>query len=169
MSAAKNATAWSSSSGSSRHDGRTVLAAMRTVPREEFVDAELAEFAYEDAPLPIAEGQTISQPYIVALMPRRSSSGRETACWRSAPAPGYAAAVLADRHRGLHDRAPRVARATRPAAPRELGYANVDVRLGDGTLGWPEHAPFDAIVGRGGRAGRSPRRSSISSRSAAGW
>lgn len=124
-----------------------VLHALREVPREAFLPPELAEFAYRDAPLPIACGQTISQPYIVALM---------TAALRLAPGDrvleigtgsGYAAAILSraarevvtiERHEELAD----VAR----ARLRDLGYDNVAVHHGDGTLGWSAGAPYDAIV-----------------------
>jgi protein-L-isoaspartate(D-aspartate) O-methyltransferase len=124
-----------------------VLAAIGEVPREAFLPPELADFAYEDRPLPIGSGQTISQPFIVALMiDAMHLTGGETVL-EVGTGSGYAAAVLAgvaghvytiERHAELAD----VAR-QRLAA---LGYANVVVQHGDGTLGWPEHAPYDAIV-----------------------
>lgn len=124
-----------------------VLAAMRTVPREAFVRPELAEFAYDDIPLPIGEGQTISQPYIVAVM---------TAALRPAPADrvleigtgsGYAAAVLHCIVKQVCT-VERLATLYRLARRRlhRLGYHNVAVHHGNGTLGWPEHAPYDGIV-----------------------
>ena len=124
-----------------------VLSAMRKVGREPFVSAAQREFAYEDSPLPIEEGQTISQPYIVALMTEALRIGPSSRVLEVGTGSGYAAAVLAEiaaevftieRHEAL----------ARTAADRlrELGYRNVSVRHGDGTLGWAEQAPFDAIV-----------------------
>ncbi len=124
-----------------------VLEAMRTVPREAFLPPELAEFAYEDAPLPIAEGQTISQPYIVALMTAALGLRRDDRVLEIGTGSGYAAAILGriarevytiERHGGLADAA--------TARLRELGFPNVHVLHGDGTLGWSAHAPYDAIV-----------------------
>lgn len=124
-----------------------VLAAMREVPREAFVPGELAEFAYEDAPLPIEEAQTISQPYIVALMAAALELEPRHRVLEVGTGSGYAAAVLSriaaevytiERHGELAETA-----RTRLEA---LGYANVHVRHGDGTLGWAEHGPYDAIV-----------------------
>ncbi len=124
-----------------------VLEAMRTVPREAFITAELAEFAYEDAPLPIEAGQTISQPYIVAAMTEALELEPHHHVLEIGTGSGYAAAVLSriaaevytvERHEELARAAERRLRA--------LGYANVHVRHGDGTLGWAEHAPYDAIV-----------------------
>lgn len=128
------------------HD-QSVLNALNAVPREEFVPTELVEFAYNDSPLPIAAGQTISQPYIVALMTAALDLKPSDRVLEVGTGSGYAAAVLAEvvaevysieRHKILADTA-----RTRLA---ELGYANVDVLYADGTLGWPEHAPFDAII-----------------------
>jgi protein-L-isoaspartate(D-aspartate) O-methyltransferase len=124
-----------------------VLQAMRTVPREAFVPDELAEFAYVDGPLPIGEGQTISQPYIVGLMAELADPGPDDKVLDVGTGSGYAAAVLSriaarvytvERHAALADTARR--------RLERLGYDNVEVRCGDGTLGWPEAAPFDAIV-----------------------
>jgi len=124
-----------------------VLDAMRSVPREQFMPQGLVEFAYEDTPLPIASGQTISQPYIVALMADALRLAPGDRVLEVGAGSGYAAAVLArladyvytiERHRDLAD----AARATL----RRLGIDNVEVLHGDGTLGWPEAAPFDAIV-----------------------
>jgi protein-L-isoaspartate(D-aspartate) O-methyltransferase len=124
-----------------------VLAAMADVPREAFVSPELAELAYDDRPLPIESGQTISQPYIVALMTEALRLRGDETVLEIGTGSGYAAAVLSrvvkqvytiERHAELAE----IAR-DRLAA---LGYRNVDVRCGDGTLGWPERAPFDAIV-----------------------
>jgi len=124
-----------------------VLNAMRLVPRELFVPEYLAEFAYDDAPLPIQEGQTISQPFIVALMIAAVRPGPADRVLEIGTGSGYAAAVLSrvvrqvytvERHGALAELA-----RSRLAA---LGYDNVDVLHGDGSLGWPEHAPYDAII-----------------------
>jgi protein-L-isoaspartate(D-aspartate) O-methyltransferase len=124
-----------------------VLEAMRRVPREAFLPAELEEFAYVDSPLPIAQGQTISQPYIVALMTAALELGPGDRVLEIGTGSGYAAAVLARIAREVytierHEELARVA----TARLAHLGFSNVSVRHGDGTLGWPEHAPFDAIV-----------------------
>jgi len=124
-----------------------VLDALRTVPREAFLPEHLAEFAYEDTPLPIEEGQTISQPFIVAAMAEALELGAHDRVLEIGTGSGYAAAVLGEiaeevytieRHRPLADQAER--------RLRELDCRNVHVLCGDGTLGWPEHAPFDAIL-----------------------
>jgi protein-L-isoaspartate(D-aspartate) O-methyltransferase len=124
-----------------------VLEAMRSVPRELFLPPELHEFAYEDAPLPIAEDQTISQPYIVALMAEALLLRGEETVLEIGTGSGYAAAVLARiaKHVYTVERYGQLAvkaGETLVAA----GFDNVHVLHGDGTLGWPEHAPFDAIV-----------------------
>jgi protein-L-isoaspartate(D-aspartate) O-methyltransferase len=124
-----------------------VLAAMRRVPREAFLAPEMAEFAYTDAPLPIEEGQTISQPYIVALMTAALGLGPQDRVLEIGTGSGYAAAVLACVAREVHTverHGPLAEQARRRLA--ELGFANVSVLHGDGTLGWPAHAPYDAIV-----------------------
>lgn len=124
-----------------------VLQAMRAVPREAFLPAELAEFAYDDHPLPIAAGQTISQPYIVALMTAALALRGDERVLEIGTGSGYAAAILGriacevytiERHGELAEAA--------EVRLRNLGFHNVHVRHDDGTLGWPEHAPFDAIV-----------------------
>ena len=124
-----------------------VLAAMSEVPREAFVPESLAEFAYEDAPLPIEEGQTISQPYIVAAMAEALELSPADRVLEVGAGSGYAAAVLSrlaaevwavERHAGLAELARR--------RLERLGYDNVHVIHGDGTRGLPERAPFDAIV-----------------------
>ena len=128
------------------HD-QAVLDAVNTVPREEFVPVELVEFAYADSPLPIAAGQTISQPYIVALMAAALELKADDRVLEIGTGSGYAAAVIAElarevytieRHQVLADIASKKL--------KQLGYDNIRVLCSDGTLGWPEFAPFDAIV-----------------------
>jgi protein-L-isoaspartate(D-aspartate) O-methyltransferase len=124
-----------------------VLDAMRTVPREAFLPASMREFAYEDAPLPIAESQTISQPYIVALMAEALALEGSEKVLEIGTGSGYAAAVLSQMARDVYtvERIGQLADKSR-AALADLGYGNVHVLHADGTLGWPEHAPYDAIV-----------------------
>ena len=124
-----------------------VLEAMRRVPREAFLPPELEEFAHVDSPLPIEQGQTISQPYIVALMTAALQLGPGDRVLEIGTGSGYAAAVLARIAREVYT-IERHEELARVAADRlaHLGFSNVSVRHGDGTLGWPEHAPFDAIV-----------------------
>lgn len=126
---------------------RALLQAMKDVPREAFISPDLQEFAYEDRPLPIAEGQTISQPYIVARMIEAAQIKSGDRVLDVGTGSGYAAAVVSrmaahvfsiERHRELADSARR--------ALQNLGYDNVEIRHGDGTLGWAEHAPYDAIL-----------------------
>ncbi|MER9166055.1 protein-L-isoaspartate(D-aspartate) O-methyltransferase [Mesorhizobium australicum] len=128
------------------HDKR-VLNAVRRVAREQFVDEGFEEFAYEDSPLPIGSGQTISQPFIVAKMAETAEIEATDRVLEIGTGSGYAAAVLAElaehvftieRHRSLAQRAERRLNAA--------GYRNIEVRVGDGTKGWQEKAPFDAIV-----------------------
>lgn len=124
-----------------------VLAAMRSVPRHRFVSRALAGDAYKDHPLPIGAGQTISQPYIVALMAEAASVGPDDRVLEVGTGSGYGAAVLAElgasvttveRHQKLADTAAKVL--------GELGYANATVVCGDGSQGHPPGAPYDAVV-----------------------
>jgi protein-L-isoaspartate(D-aspartate) O-methyltransferase len=127
-------------------DGR-VLDAMRRVPREAFVPELLHEFAYSDQPLPIGEGQTISQPYMVGAMTEALGlKGGENVLEIGAGS-GYAAAVLAHIAGAVHtiERIPALAQQARETL-RRLGYNTVEVLEGDGSLGWPPAAPYDAIV-----------------------
>jgi protein-L-isoaspartate(D-aspartate) O-methyltransferase len=124
-----------------------VLRAMRLVPRERFVPEEYVEFAYDDTPLPIAEGQTISQPYIVAVMIEALALRPDDRVLEVGAGSGYAAAVIGQivEHVYAIERYRTLARAARERMAA-LGYQNVEVVAGDGTLGLPEHAPFDAIA-----------------------
>jgi protein-L-isoaspartate(D-aspartate) O-methyltransferase len=124
-----------------------VLAALASVPREAFVSQDLASFAYDDGPLPIGDGQTISQPYIVAFTAEALQLRSSDRVLDIGTGSGYAAAVLSRLAREVYS-VERVDALCRSASERlsELGYDNVHVRCGDGTLGWPEHAPFDAIA-----------------------
>ena len=124
-----------------------VLDAMRSVPREAFVPEAMREFAYDDAPLPIGARQTISQPYIVALMiDSLNLTGQETAL-DIGTGSGYAAAVLSLIVRDVYsiERIESLADTARDTL-RALGYDNVQVIHGDGSKGWPAGAPYDAIV-----------------------
>jgi protein-L-isoaspartate(D-aspartate) O-methyltransferase len=127
-------------------DGR-VLAAMGKVPREEFISADDAKNAYGDFPLPIGESQTISQPYIVAAMIEALEVRPEDRVLEVGTGTGYQAAILGElakevwtieRHAELADRAREIL--------QMLGYANVHVVTGDGSLGLAEHAPYDKIL-----------------------
>ena len=126
---------------------KLVLEAMRKVPREEFLPPPLREFAYEDSPLPIAEGQTISQPYIVALMADALLLRGGERVLDIGTGSGYAAAVLAEIAANVYS-VERIGQLAEKAAVTlsKLGYDNVHVLHADGTKGWPEHAPYDAIV-----------------------
>lgn len=126
------------------HDAR-VLAAMRQVPRHRFVPADVAPDAYEDTPLAIGYGQTISQPYIVALMTELARPRPTDKALEVGTGSGYQAAVLSqvvERVFTIEYLPPLAA----SAASMLAGYPNVVVREGDGYGGWPEHAPFDIIL-----------------------
>jgi protein-L-isoaspartate(D-aspartate) O-methyltransferase len=124
-----------------------VLAAMRKVPRELFLPKKLREFAYEDSPLPIAGDQTISQPYIVAFMAEALTLEGGEKVLEIGAGSGYAAAVISEIAADVYT-VERLGQLAEQAAARlaDLGYGNVHVLHGDGTRGWPEHAPYDAIV-----------------------
>lgn len=124
-----------------------ILEAFRAVPRDQFVAPELAGVAYGDHPLPIAAGQTISQPYIVALMIQAAGIGPEDRVLEVGSGSGYAAAVvsrIAARVIGI-ERQSDLVQESRGRLAR-LGFANVEIVEGDGTLGWPFAAPYDAIL-----------------------
>jgi protein-L-isoaspartate(D-aspartate) O-methyltransferase len=124
-----------------------VLAAMQAIPRERFVPPHLVARAYDDGPLPIGEGQTISQPYIVAYMAEALRIAPEHSVLEIGTGSGYHAAVLGQLAREVYtiEIVPPLARAATTLL-KELGYANVQVREGDGYAGWPERAPFDRIL-----------------------
>ena len=123
------------------------LAAMRDVPRHLFVPERMRPFAYTDQPLPIGEGQTISQPYIVGAMTDLLRVGPEAKVLEIGTGSGYQAAVLARIVKHVYT-IEIVDSLARDASVRlaTLGFTNVTVKSGDGYLGWPEHAPFDGII-----------------------
>lgn len=128
------------------HDPR-VLAAMRAVPRHEFVPEPLRDLAYQDRPLAIGHDQTISQPYIVALMTQLAALDERSRVLEVGTGSGYQTAVLAEIAAEVYS-----IEIVRPLAERtaatlaRLGYTSVHLRIGDGHAGWPEAAPFDAIL-----------------------
>lgn len=126
---------------------RLVLDAFRSVPREAFLPEKLREFAYEDSPLPIAQGQTISQPYIVALTVQALGLRGGERVLEVGTGSGYAAAILSRIAKDVYsiERLESLASSAMEILGR-LRYDNVHVQCGDGTLGWPEHAPYDAIA-----------------------
>jgi protein-L-isoaspartate(D-aspartate) O-methyltransferase len=128
-------------------DAPRVLAAMEKVPRHLFVAEDLAPHAYEDRPLPIGHGQTISQPYVVAWMTQLAGVQPSERVLEIGTGSGYQAAILAELANDVYS-IEIVEPLARQAQQRlaDLGYRNVHVRHGDGYRGWPEHAPFDAIL-----------------------
>ncbi len=134
-----------------------VLTAMGKVPRHHFVEEALRARAYGDYPLPIGEEQTISQPYIVALMTQLLALQGQEKVLEIGTGSGYQTAVLAELARRVCsiERRPRLAERAR-ALLESLGYANVWVRVGGGTLGWPDEAPFDRILVTAGGPGVPP-------------
>jgi protein-L-isoaspartate(D-aspartate) O-methyltransferase len=124
-----------------------VLSAMAKVPRHRFVPAALTDKAYNDHPLPIGQGQTISQPYIVAYMTQAAEVAAGEKVLEIGTGSGYQAAVLGELAKEVYtiEIIPELAEGARGVLA-ELGYNNVHVKAGNGYLGWPEQAPFDAIV-----------------------
>lgn len=124
-----------------------VLSAVRKVPRHEFVPDAEKRHAYRDTPLPIGEGQTISQPYIVALMTELARPDKSHRVLEVGTGSGYQAAVLAEIVQHVYTIEIEAALAQRATETlQKLGYENVTVRTGDGYAGWVEHAPYDIIV-----------------------
>lgn len=124
-----------------------VMAAMAKVPRHEFVPADVVYAAYEDGPLPIGHGQTISQPYIVALMTDLLLPEPDDVMLEVGTGSGYQSAVLSLLVRQVYSI--EVVQALADAAAvrlKRLAYHNIETRYGDGYLGWPEHAPYDGII-----------------------
>lgn len=132
--------------GRPRLDAR-VLDALKTVPRDAFVPDDLVDSAYDNRPLPIGEGQTISQPFIVALMTDLLDPGPADRVLEIGTGCGYQAAVLARLVASVHsiEYLPELARRAEATLAR-LGYDNVHPRAGNGREGWPEAAPFDGII-----------------------
>src|SRR5690242_5669872 len=124
-----------------------VLAVLRRIPRHRFVQEALRDRAYGDHPLPIGEEQTISQPFIVGLMTSLLELSGQEKVLEVGTGSGYQTAVLAELARRVCsiERLPRLAERAR-ATLEALGYDNVWVRVGNGTLGWPDQAPFDRII-----------------------
>jgi protein-L-isoaspartate(D-aspartate) O-methyltransferase len=124
-----------------------VLAVMRRVPRHKFVPPEIEQRAYEDSPLPIGQGQTISQPYIVAYMTEQLQVQPKSKVLEIGTGSGYQAAVLAELGAEVYtiEIVSELAERARKTLAA-LNYANVNVRTGDGYRGWPEAAPFDRII-----------------------
>lgn len=127
-----------------------VLRVMAKTSRHLFVPENMRPFAYENHPLPIGHGQTISQPYIVAIMTELALGGRNRSKWRIleiGTGSGYQAAVLAELVKEVYtiEIVPELARTAKERL-KKLGYRNVTVRTGDGYKGWPDKAPFDAII-----------------------
>ena len=124
-----------------------VLAAMRRVPRESFVDEAMRERAYDDGPLPIGYGQTISQPYMVARMCELAELHGDEAVLEIGAGSGYQAAVLSQLARQIYgvELRPELGQRAQERM-KTLGYSNVEIGVFDGTYGWRERAPFDAIL-----------------------
>ena len=142
----RDAAATADTTGRARFSAR-VIGALDAVPRHRFVPASQARSAYANRPLPIGHGQTISQPYIVALMTELLVPEPGDIMLEVGTGSGYQAAVLAELVARVH-----TIEIVEPLAMsagerlRQLGYRNVEVRLGDGYHGWPEHAPYDGII-----------------------
>ncbi len=125
----------------------SVLAAMRKVPRHEFVPVEVRRHAHADRALPLEHGQSISQPFMVATMTELARIARADRVLEIGTGSGYQTAVLAELAREVYttEIVPELAREARARLARS-GYRNIHFRIGDGRAGWPEAAPFDAIV-----------------------
>jgi len=132
--------------GKSKLDPR-VMAAMAGVSREEFVSPDLKSFAYDNGPLPIGYGQTISQPYIVALMTDLLQLEPDQVVLEVGTGSGYQTAILSQLVKKVFtiERIPALGEAS-AARLQSLGFSNIEYRTGNGYDGWPEHAPYDAII-----------------------
>ena len=124
-----------------------VLAAIERVPRHRFVPSEFQEYAYEDRPLPIGHGQTISQPYVVALMTQLLELTPDSKVLEIGTGCGYQTAILAELAKEVYtvEVIPELSERAKKTLT-ELGYKNIHFRVGDGWEGWPEHAPYDGII-----------------------
>jgi protein-L-isoaspartate(D-aspartate) O-methyltransferase len=124
-----------------------VMAALGQVPRHEFIPRANRSSAYENRPQPIGHGQTISQPYMVAIMTDLAAVEPDDRVLEIGTGCGYQAAILAELAAHVYsvEVVPELA-AQAGARLRDLGYGNIELRTGDGALGWPEHAPYDAII-----------------------
>ncbi|MDF9393322.1 MULTISPECIES: protein-L-isoaspartate(D-aspartate) O-methyltransferase [Methylococcus] len=124
-----------------------VMKAMRKVPRHRFVPADRVQFAFDNGPVPIGCGQTISQPFIVALMTDLLNPKKESVILEIGAGSGYQAAILSHLVKRVYT-VEIIPELGEQAAERlkKLGYRNVEVRIGDGYFGWPEHAPYDGII-----------------------
>lgn len=130
-----------------RQFSEAVMKAMAAVPRHEFVPSELQLFAYANGPLSIGHGQTISQPYIVALMTELLAVGKDATVLEIGTGSGYQSAVLSHLVNKVYSM--EVVEPLALLAKERLGkmgYRNIETRIGDGYLGWPEHAPYDGII-----------------------
>jgi protein-L-isoaspartate(D-aspartate) O-methyltransferase len=123
------------------------IKSLLAVPREEFVPLALRRHAYDDSPLPIGEGQTISQPYIVALMTSSIQLSPYDTILEIGTGSGYQAAILSRIVKKVYtiERIPELGEHASNLF-KELGFSNIEVKIGDGTLGWKEKGPFDAII-----------------------
>lgn len=131
-----------------------VLEAMRKVPRQIFVNEHLKRMAYDDYPLPIGEGQTISQPYMVAAMTEALELRAEDRVLEIGTGSGYQTAILAELAREVFT-VERIASLAEKAGRMllDIGYSNIEFKIGNGTLGWREHAPFDRALVTAGSPG----------------
>ncbi len=127
---------------------KRVIDALLKVPRHLFVPEYIRDSAYDDRPLPIGYGQTISQPYIVALMTEALELPEEAKVLEIGTGSGYQAAILAEIAKEVYtvERIPELLERARKLLVDKLGYKNIKFKLGDGTEGWQEHAPYDAII-----------------------
>lgn len=124
-----------------------IMEAMRRVPREEFVPLDMQSIAYANTPLPIGHGQTISQPFIVALMTDMLNPGKDDVILEVGSGCGYQAAILSQLAQKVYS-VEIIATLAEQTTERlaQLGYKNIEIRHGDGYLGWAEHAPYNGII-----------------------